>query len=69
MRTNRILVWDAPTRVFHWLLVLCFAGAWLSSESDRWQQWHIAFGYTAGGSVTSGTNTRANPYVCQCPHQ
>ena len=47
--TNKqtILVWDVPTRVFHWLLVICFAGAWLSSESERLQMIHYAFGYSA----------------------
>lgn len=42
-----IMVWDMPVRVFHWLLVICFAGAWLSSESERWAMIHYAFGYTA----------------------
>ena len=42
-----MLVWDVPTRVFHWLLVLCFAGAWLTSESERLQMIHYAFGYSA----------------------
>ena len=41
------MVWDIPVRVFHWLLVICFAGAWLSSESERWVLIHYAFGYTA----------------------
>jgi cytochrome b len=42
-----IMVWDMPVRVFHWLLVICFAGAWLTSESERLQMIHYAFGYTA----------------------
>ena len=42
-----ILVWDVPTRVFHWLLVICFAGAWLTSESERLQMIHYGFGYSA----------------------
>ena len=42
-----IMVWDMPVRVFHWLLVMCFIGAWLSSESERWAMIHYAFGYTA----------------------
>lgn len=42
-----IMVWDMPVRVSHWLLVICFAGAWLSSESERWALIHYAFGYTA----------------------
>ena len=42
-----IMVWDMPVRVFHWLLVVCFAGAWLTSESERLAMIHYAFGYTA----------------------
>lgn len=42
-----ILVWDVPTRAFHWLLVISFAGAWLTSESERLQMIHYAFGYSA----------------------
>ncbi|HEY0825043.1 MAG TPA: cytochrome b/b6 domain-containing protein [Ramlibacter sp.] len=47
----RTLVWDAPVRVFHWLLVACFATAWLTSESERWQLVHITAGYTMAGLV------------------
>ena len=46
-----ILVWDFPIRVFHWLLVICFSGAWLTSESERLQMIHYAFGYSAIGLV------------------
>lgn len=42
-----ILVWDLPVRVFHWLLVISFSGAWLTSESERLQMIHYAFGYSA----------------------
>lgn len=45
---TRILVWDIPTRIFHWLLVLCFVIAYLSSESERWQLWHVTAGYAFG---------------------
>lgn len=30
--SQRILVWDVPTRVFHWLLVLSFSGAFLTAD-------------------------------------
>lgn len=46
---TRILVWDAPVRVFHWLLVLSFAGAYLTAESERWRLLHVSLGYTMGG--------------------
>jgi len=48
---TKILVWDAPVRVFHWLLVLSFAGAYLTSESERWRLVHVSLGYTMGGLV------------------
>ena len=43
-----VLVWDAPVRIFHWLLALCFLGAWLTAENDGYEMLHYAFGYTAG---------------------
>ena len=49
--TTAIRVWDAPTRVFHWLLVFSFAGAYLTSESERWSLAHITLGYTLGGLI------------------
>ena len=45
---RKILVWDAPTRTFHWLLVLCFVIAYLTSESERLQLWHVTAGYVFG---------------------
>jgi cytochrome b len=44
-----VLVWDAPVRVFHWLLVASFAGAWLTAESERWRLVHVTLGYTMAG--------------------
>lgn len=46
-----VLVWDLPVRVFHWLLALCFAGAWLTAETERWRLLHATLGYTFGGLV------------------
>ena len=48
---KQILVWDTPTRLFHWLLVICFAGAWVSSSSDRWLSIHIFLGYLMLGLI------------------
>ena len=48
---RRIRVWDAPVRVFHWLMVLSFAGAWLTAESERWLLVHVTLGYTMAGLV------------------
>ena len=49
--SRRTLVWDAPVRVFHWLLALSFAVAWLSSDGERWQLVHVTAGYTMAGLV------------------
>jgi cytochrome b len=46
-----VLVWDAPVRIFHWLMVLCFAGAYLTSESEVWRLVHVTLGYTMVGLV------------------
>ncbi len=43
--TTRILVWDIPTRIFHWLLAASFAGAFLTAESERYRDVHVALGY------------------------
>lgn len=48
---SKVLVWDAPTRVFHWSLALSFAGAFLTAESERWRDVHILLGYTMLGLV------------------
>lgn len=51
MESRTILVWDAPVRVFHWLMVLSFAGAYLTAESERWRLLHVTLGYTMAGLV------------------
>lgn len=43
---NKILVWDLPTRVGHWLLVASFAVAWLTGDSETFRLVHVAAGYT-----------------------
>ena len=47
----RTLVWDAPVRVFHWLLFASFAAAYLTAESERWRLVHVTAGYTMAGLV------------------
>ena len=46
-----ILVWDLPTRTFHWLLVLCFALGYVTGEADAWLIAHALSGYTVLGLV------------------
>ena len=45
--TRRVV--DAPTRMFHWLFALCFAGAYLSADSERLRLVHVVLGYSLAG--------------------
>lgn len=49
MEKTRILVWDLPLRMFHWLLAVSFAGAFLTAESERVRDLHVLLGYTFAG--------------------
>lgn len=48
---RRALVWDAPVRVFHWLMVLSFVIAFVTHEGERWRLVHVTAGYTMAGLV------------------
>ena len=39
-------LWDLPTRVFHWTIVLCVCLSWWSGEQGEFDR-HAWFGYTA----------------------
>lgn len=69
--SQRILVWDMPTRVFHWLLAISFTAAWYISESDQWLSFHAFFGYLMLGligfrliwGITGGTYARFTAFL------
>ena len=42
---DKILVWDLPTRIFHWFFVLGFIVAWVTHENDRFLYEHVYAGY------------------------
>lgn len=42
---------DAPTRAFHWLTALCFAGAYATADGERWRLVHITLGYSLVGLI------------------
>jgi cytochrome b len=45
-RLNKVRVWDLPTRVFHWALLLCITGLAISgSVGGSAMVWHFRFGY------------------------
>lgn len=43
---RRILVWDLPVRIAHWLIVLAVAGSWVTHYAGpAWFAWHRRCGY------------------------
>ena len=42
-RPRSVLVWDLPTRLFHWMIVVLVAGAYLT-ERLNWMHWHVRIG-------------------------
>jgi cytochrome b len=46
----KLMIWDFPTRLFHWLLVLSFTTAWLTRD-DRYLDIHIFSGSVIGGLI------------------
>jgi len=46
---KKVKVWDLPTRIGHWSLVIAFAVAWLSGDSEEWRLVHVVAGYVLGG--------------------
>lgn len=51
IKSQAILIWDLPTRVFHWSLAICFIGAVLTQESEKYRLFHVSFGYTMLGLI------------------
>ena len=41
--TRKVLVWDAPTRLFHWLVVALVAAAYVTWRLN-WMNWHALVG-------------------------
>jgi cytochrome b len=69
---GRIRVWDAPLRLFHWLLVAFVAVAFISSDEDSpWASWHQAAGWIVAlliafrlvWGVVGGENARFAAFV------
>jgi cytochrome b len=48
---QKVLVWDLPTRTFHWLQALSFVGAYLTAESEKTRDIHVALGYILFGLI------------------
>lgn len=48
---ERILVWDWPTRVGHWLMAAAFLVAYLTGDSESWRLVHVMAGGALAGLV------------------
>ncbi|MGN5536371.1 cytochrome b/b6 domain-containing protein [Alcaligenes sp. Lyrl_28] len=48
--TRPLLIWDLPTRLFHWLLVISIVGCFVTIKAGGlWMDWHVRFGLLALG--------------------
>lgn len=44
---HTVRVWDLPTRLFHWALVVCVVGLVITANvGGNWMNWHLRLGYT-----------------------
>ena len=48
---SRLLVWDLPTRLFHWLFAVAFVAAYILEGDDDQLGWHSYMGYLVFGLV------------------
>lgn len=48
---ERILVWDWPTRIGHWLMAVAFLVAYLTGDSEAWRLVHVMAGGLLAGLV------------------
>lgn len=49
--SRKMMSWDSPVFVSHWLLAICFVGAVLTQESERFRLVHVTMGYTMMGII------------------
>ena len=46
-RAARVLVWDAPVRLFHWALAVLVVFSFVTGKvGGHWMEWHMRSGYT-----------------------
>ena len=48
---ERILVWDWPTRLGHWLMAACFLIAYVTGEREAWRLVHVWAGGALAGLI------------------
>lgn len=53
MTMHTVRIWDLPTRLFHWLLVVAVAGALITVNlGGTWMAWHERFGLLVLGLLS-----------------
>ena len=77
MQNNRqaVLIWDLPTRLFHWALVVCIVGAFVTVKlGGLYMDWHIRFGCatlacscSASSGASSARAMRVSASSCAAP--
>jgi len=45
------IIWDLPTRLFHWLLVISFSIAYITHDDNRFLYFHVLAGSIFGGLI------------------
>jgi len=48
---DKVMIWDWPVRIGHWLLVGAFALAWITGDSEEWRLVHAFAGGTVVGVI------------------
>ncbi len=69
---KKILVWDLPVRLGHWLMVGGFALAWATGDSEQWRLVHVFAGGTVMAAalfrvfwgLVGSTHARFSSFVC-----
>lgn len=46
---DNVLIWDLPTRIGHWMLVVLFVLSYLTGDSESWRLVHVVAGSAMGG--------------------
>ena len=56
----KTFIWSVPIRIFHWLLVIGFATAYILGDQVITANWHFAFGAFVVSPAVSQDNLRFN---------
>jgi len=49
--SHKVLIWDLPVRLIHWLMAVCFFGAYITAEIAELKIIHFTLGYTLAALI------------------